>query len=85
MLFLDYASVLSGPGVPGAAIGRLHFRKKTLQWSLVSSERLSAPIQLTFTDPQDNILDEFPTPITDLYNRYIQYNSTYSTIVHTVQ
>ncbi|XP_023344783.1 dorsal-ventral patterning protein Sog [Eurytemora carolleeae] len=63
-----YASVLSGPGVPGAAIGRLHFRKKTLQWSLVSSERLSAPIQLTFTDPQDNILDEFPTPITDLYN-----------------
>ena len=50
--------------------GRAVGRKKTLQWSLVSSPGLSPPLYLTFLDAEDNILEEFHTPITDLYNKY---------------
>jgi len=64
-----YASILSGPNVEGGAIGRLYFRKKTLQWSMVWSDNLSPPLYVTFLDRADNILDEFTTPITNLYNR----------------
>ena len=54
----------------GGAIARLYFRKKTLQWSFVSSENLNPPILVTFGDSQDNIIEELQTPITDLYNRF---------------
>jgi hypothetical protein len=52
-----------------AATGRLYFRKKTLQWSFLSSPRLSAPLQLTFLDSQDNILEEFSPLDSQLFNR----------------
>jgi hypothetical protein len=65
----DYASLLTGAGMQAAATGRLYFRKKTLQWSFLSSPRLSAPLQLTFLDSQDNILEEFSPLDSQLFNR----------------
>jgi hypothetical protein len=69
-LLSDYATLLTGPGVSAAATGRLYFRKKTLQWSFLSSHQLSAPLQVIFLDSQDNILEEFSPVASELYNRY---------------
>ena len=65
----DYASVLTGHGIPGAATGRFYFRKKTLQYSFLISDRLGWPDQLTFLDRDDNILEDFSLSKTSLQNQ----------------
>ncbi len=43
-----------------AATARFHFRRKTLTYSLVTSEEFGIPKFLTFMDPEKNIIEEFP-------------------------
>lgn len=66
---VDYASVLTGHGVPGSATGRFYFRKKTLQYSFLIGENLGWPEELTFMDKEDNILEDFTLSKTSLQNQ----------------
>ena len=66
---LDYATVLTGQGVPNAATGRFYFRKKTLQYSFLFGEDLGWPGQLSFLDRNQNILEDFSLSKTSLQNQ----------------
>ena len=66
---LDYATVLTGQGVPNAATGRFYFRKKTLQYSFLFGDDLGWPGQLSFLDRNQNILEDFSLSKTSLQNQ----------------
>jgi len=64
-----YASVLMGSNNADSATGRFYFRKKSLQYSFLTSPGLGWPHTLQFIDSaKDNILEEFALTRTPLQN-----------------